>query len=183
MIQRIKVVHEERIIHRDIKPDNFMTGGTDANKNTIFIIDFGLAKCYKSSDGEHIPFIEGKNLTGTARYASINTHIGQEQSRRDDLESLGFVLMYFNKGSLAWQGLPARTKKEKYEKIRDKKLSTSIESLTKGLPEEFAIYLNYCRSLKFEEKPDIGYLRKLFKDLFYRMGYEYDFVFDWMVKK
>jgi len=91
--------------------------------------------------------------------------------------------MYFNKGSLAWQGLPARTKKEKYEKIRDKKLSTSIESLTKGLPEEFAIYLNYCRSLKFEEKPDIGYLRKLFKDLFYRMGYEYDFVFDWMVKK
>lgn len=91
--------------------------------------------------------------------------------------------MYFNKGSLAWQGLPARTKKEKYEKIRDKKLSTSIDSLTKGLPEEFAIYLNYCRSLKFEEKPDIGYLRKLFKDLFYRMGYEYDFVFDWMVKK
>ena len=91
--------------------------------------------------------------------------------------------MYFNKGSLAWQGLPARTKKEKYEKIRDKKLSTSIETLTKGLPEEFAIYLNYFRGLKFEEKPDIGYLRKLFKDLFYRMGYEYDFVFDWMVKK
>jgi len=109
--------------------------------------------------------------------------LGIEQSRRDDLESLGFVLMYFNKGNLPWQGLPARTKKEKYEKIRDKKLSTSIESLTKGLPEEFAIYLNYCRSLKFEEKPDIGYLRKLFKDLFYRMGYEYDFVFDWMVKK
>jgi serine/threonine protein kinase len=95
MIQRIKVVHEERIIHRDIKPDNFMTGGTDANKNTVFIIDFGLAKCYKSSDGEHIPFIEGKNLTGTARYASINTHIGQEQSRRDDLESIGHVLLYF----------------------------------------------------------------------------------------
>lgn len=91
--------------------------------------------------------------------------------------------MYFNRGSLPWQGLPAKTKKEKYEKIRDKKLSTSIEALTKGYPEEFAIYLNYCRSLKFEEKPDIGYLRKLFKDLFYRMGYEYDFVFDWMVKK
>ena len=91
--------------------------------------------------------------------------------------------MYFNKGSLPWQGLPARTKKEKYEKIRDKKLSTSIEALTKNLPDEFGIYLNYCRSLKFEEKPDIGYLRKLFKDLFYRMGYEYDFVFDWMVKK
>jgi len=91
--------------------------------------------------------------------------------------------MYFNKGSLPWQGLPARTKKEKYEKIRDKKLSTSVETLVKQLPEEFGIYLNYCRTLKFDEKPDIGYLRKLFKDLFYRMGYEYDFVFDWMVKK
>ncbi len=91
--------------------------------------------------------------------------------------------MYFNRGSLPWQGLPAKTKKEKYEKIRDKKLSTSIETLCKGYPEEFAIYMNYCRSLKFEEKPDIGYLRKLFKDLFYRMGYEYDFLFDWMVKK
>ena len=79
--------------------------------------------------------------------------------------------------------IPARTKKEKYEKIRDKKLSTQIESLTKNLPEEIGLYLGYCRSLKFEEKPDIGYLRKLFKDLFYRMGYEYDYVFDWMVKK
>ena len=75
------------------------------------------------------------------------------------------------------------TKKEKYEKIRDKKLSTSIETLTKGLPDEFNIYLTYCRNLKFDEKPDIAYLRKLFKDLFYRQGYDYDFVFDWMVKK
>jgi len=78
MIQRIKVVHEERIIHRDIKPDNFLMGGNESTKNTVYIIDFGLAKCYKSSDGEHIPFRDGKNLTGTARYASVNTHIGYE---------------------------------------------------------------------------------------------------------
>jgi serine/threonine protein kinase len=78
MIKRIRVVHEERIIHRDIKPDNFMTGGNEQTKNKIYIIDFGLAKCYKSSDGEHIPFRDGKNLTGTARYASVFTHIGYE---------------------------------------------------------------------------------------------------------
>jgi len=102
MIQRIKVVHEERIIHRDIKPDNFLMGGNDATKNTVYIIDFGLAKCYKSSDGEHIPFKDGKNLTGTARYASVNTHIGYEQSRRDDLECIGHVILYFLKGSLPW---------------------------------------------------------------------------------
>lgn len=182
-MQRIEFVHSRHFLHRDIKPDNFLIG-IGKKQHYVYVIDFGLAKRFRDpKTGEHIPYRDGKNLTGTARYASVNTHLGIEQSRRDDLESLGFVLMYFNKGSLPWQGLPARTKKEKYEKIRDKKLSTSIESLTKGYPEEFAIYLNYCRSLKFEEKPDIGYLRKLFKDLFYRMGYEYDFVFDWMVKK
>lgn len=91
--------------------------------------------------------------------------------------------MYFNRGSLPWQGLPAKTKKEKYEKIKDKKVSTTIEQLCKGYPEEFQTYLNYCRGLKFEDKPDIAYLRKLFRDLFYRMGYEYDFVYDWVAKK
>ena len=186
-------MHSRHFLHRDIKPDNFLIG-ISKKQHYVYIIDFGLAKRFRDpKTGEHIPYRDGKNLTGTARYASVNTHLGignspfaqprTEQSRRDDLESLGFVLMYFCRGSLPWQGLPAKTKKEKYEKIRDKKLSTSIEALTKGYPEEFAIYMNYCRSLKFEEKPDIGYLRKLFKDLFYRMGYEYDFVFDWMVKK
>ena len=102
MIQRIKVVHEERIIHRDIKPDNFLIG-IGKKQHYVYVIDFGLAKRFRDpKTGEHIPYRDGKNLTGTARYASVNTHLGIEQSRRDDLESLGFVFMYFNKGNLPW---------------------------------------------------------------------------------
>jgi len=121
-----------------------------------------------------------QNLTGTARYASINTHLGIEQSRRDDMESLGFVLIYFcNGGQLPWQGLKARTKKEKYDKISEKKLSTPIEVLCRGLPTEFSNYLNYCRALRFEDKPDYSYLRRSFRELFHRKKFQLDFVFDW----
>jgi hypothetical protein len=127
----------------------------------------------------HIPYRENKNLTGTARYASINTHLGIEQSRRDDLEAIGYVLMYFARGNLPWQGLKATTKKEKYERISEKKITTSVEQLCKGFPSEFATYLNYARSLRFDDTPDYTYLRKLFRDLFIREGFEYDCVFDW----
>ena len=163
MIKRIQVVHEERIIHRDIKPDNFLVGGTDQTKSTVYIIDFGLAKCYKSSDGEHIPFRDGKNLTGTARYASINTHIGYEQSRRDDLETIGHVLLYFLKGSLPWQGLPGRSKAEKYANIKKKKKEVKIEELCKDQPDEFAEFMHYCRGLSFTQDPDYGYIISLFE--------------------
>ena len=98
----MQIIHEERILHRDIKPDNFLIGTTEKTRDCIYIIDFGLAKCFKNSEGVHIPFKEGKNLTGTARYASIATHEGKEQSRRDDLECVGHVLLYLLKGSLPW---------------------------------------------------------------------------------
>lgn len=163
MNQRIQKVHEERIIHRDIKPDNFLVGGTEGTKNNIYIIDFGLAKCFKNSEGEHIPFREGKNLTGTARYCSINTHIGYEQSRRDDLETIGHVLIYFLRGSLPWQGLPGRSKTEKYANIKRKKKEVSLDELCLNQPQEFKDYMNYCRSLTFTGDPDYSYIFGLFQ--------------------
>jgi len=133
--------------------------------------------------GDHIAYREGKDLTGTARYASLNTHLGIEQSRRDDLESLGFVLMYFLRGSLPWQGLQAKTKQEKYESIKNTKKITTVEILCKEHPEEFATYLNICRKLAFDEKPDYGILRKLFRDLFIKRGFEFDYLYDWLIQK
>jgi len=181
MINRIEYVHAKNFLHRDIKPDNFLIGlGRKANQ--VLAIDFGLAKKYRDpKTQQHIPYREGKSLTGTARYASVNTHLGIEQSRRDDLEAIGYVVMYFNRGQLPWQGLKANGKKEKYEKIMEKKMSTPPELLCKGFPAEFVTYLNYCRSLRFEERPDYAYLRRLLKDLFFREGFQYDFVFDWTV--
>lgn len=148
------------------------------------MIDYGLAKRFRDpKTGEHIPYRDNKSLTGTARYASVNTHLGIEQSRRDDLESIGFILIYFLKGTLPWQGLQAKNKQDKYDRIKEKKASTTIEALTRGLPEEFASYLQCCRNLKFEEKPDYNYLRKLFKDLMSRNGFDNDYIYDWVIKK
>ncbi|KAF2323570.1 hypothetical protein GH714_036162 [Hevea brasiliensis] len=177
MINRVEFVHSKSYLHRDIKPDNFLMGlGRRATQ--VYIIDFGLAKKYRdTSTHQHIPYRENKNLTGTARYASMNTHLGIEQSRRDDLESLGYVLI------LPWQGLKAGNKKQKYEKISEKKVSTSIEALCRGNPTEFASYFHYCRSLRFDDKPDYAYLRRLFRDLFIREGFQFDYVFDWTILK
>ncbi|KAJ8612350.1 hypothetical protein CTAYLR_008372 [Chrysophaeum taylorii] len=181
LVTRLEYVHTKSFIHRDVKPDNFLIG-LGKRQHVIHVIDFGLAKKYRDPRShQHIPYRENKNLTGTARYASINTHIGIEQSRRDDLESLGYVLMYLIRGSLPWQGLKANTKKLKYERIMDRKMSTSTESLCKGYPAEFRSYFEYCRSLRFEDRPDYAYLKRLFKELFYRKGFQYDNLYDWTV--
>ncbi len=183
MISRIEYVHSKNFLHRDIKPDNFLMG-TGKRGHHVYIIDFGLAKKYRDpKTHQHIPYKEGKNLTGTARYCSISTHLGIEQARRDDLEAVGYILLYFLRGSLPWQGLKAQTKQQKYDRISEKKMATPIEALCKGFPSEFATYLNYNRSLRFEDKPDYGYLKKLFRDLFVREGYQMDYVFDWTLKR
>lgn len=140
-ISRIEYMHSKNFIHRDIKPDNFLMGLAKKG-NLVYIIDFGLAKKFRDPrTHQHIAYRENKNLTGTARYASINTHMGVEQSRRDDLESLGYVFMYFNRGSLPWQGLKAQTKRQKYERISEKKMATGVEELCKGFPSNYSINL------------------------------------------
>ena len=183
MIQRIEFMHSKCYIHRDIKPDNFLMG-VDKQCNVLSLIDLGLAKKFKESEsGQHICYREDKRLVGTARYASLNAHMGREQSRRDDMASLGYVLIYFNRGSLPWQGVRAETNMQKYEKIKEKKMSISEEALCKGLPMEFLLYLKYCRSLGFCERPDYKYLRRLFKDLSERLDYQYDNKYDWTILK
>eukprot|EP00923_Selenidium_pygospionis_P003975 GHVN01006313.1.p1 GENE.GHVN01006313.1~~GHVN01006313.1.p1 ORF type:complete len:441 (+),score=91.18 GHVN01006313.1:1624-2946(+) len=165
IIHRVEYLHSKNFIHRDIKPDNFLIG-PPGNTSTIYMIDLGLAKRYRDTrTHEHIQKQENKNLTGTARYASINAHKGTEQSRRDDLEAVGYLLLYFCRaGLLPWQGVKANTKQEKYNKIREKKEATSVESLCKGFPMAFTEYLTYCRALAFEDRPDYDYLRRLFRD-------------------
>lgn len=181
MISRVEYLHGKNFLHRDIKPDNFLVGlGKTAGR--VFIIDFGLAKKYRDSrTQQHIPYRENKNLTGTARYVSVNTHLGIEQSRRDDLEAIGYVLMYFIRGSLPWQGLPANSKRTKYAKIMEKKMATPVEVLCKKAPPEFSSYLNYCRSLHFQDRPDYAHLRQMLRELLFREGYSHDGVYDWTI--
>jgi len=182
LLNRIEYMHKHHYLHRDIKPENFLIGCGDKS-NVIYLIDFGLSKKYKDpKTHQHIPYRENRTLTGTARYVSINTHLGIEQSRRDDLESIGYVLVYFLKGSLPWQGL--KNNQDKYSKIMEKKLQIPTEILCFGLPDEITFYLNYCKSLRFEDRPDYDYLRGLFVKLLYGCISQYmltreQLKFDW----
>lgn len=181
MLNRIEYLHNKNFLHRDVKPDNFLIG-TSKRSSLIYLIDFGLAKKYKDArSNKHIPYREGKSLTGTARYASVNTHAGIEQGRRDDLESIGYVLMYFLRGSLPWQGITTGDREEKYRRIFEIKSSISSSELCQGYPCELEIYFSYCKSLKFEDQPDYIHVKRLFKDLFIKLGFQYDYLFDWVV--
>lgn len=181
LLSRIEYFHSRQFIHRDIKPENFLIGaGKKAHK--IFIIDFGLCKKYVDRENNHIPYREDKGLTGTARYASINSHLGIEQSRRDDMLALGYLFVYCAKGQLPWQNLKANTKQDKNGRILEKKISTPIEVLCKGLPPVFGRYIAYCQTLKFEQKPDYDFCREMFKNFMEKLKYDFDYDYDWIKK-
>ena len=182
MLNLIEEVHRHDLIYRDIKPDNFLIGRQGyPDENKVHLIDFGMAKQYRDPrTKQHIPYREKKSLSGTARYMSINTHLGREQLRRDDLEALGHVFFYFLRSQLPWQGLKAPTNKQKYEKIGDKKRSTSASLLCEGLPRQFADYLEMVRSLPFEAEPAYEEYRILLASVLDDMGLSCDDDFDWI---
>jgi serine/threonine protein kinase len=178
MCDLIEGIHKKKYLHRDLKPENFLLG-TGNNRNKLYIIDYGLAKRYKNDQNEHMRLVVGKKLTGTSRYASINSHDGIDLSRRDDFESLFYLLVYFYKGSLPWQGVPGKTKEEKYDNIAITKRGTNIIDLCEGLPEEFYYFIKHIKTLDFKEKPNYKYLKSLLFNVMKKQSLIFDFIYDW----
>jgi serine/threonine protein kinase len=182
ILERIEWVHSKNIVYRDIKPENFLFGKKDPE--VLYLIDFGLCKKYKSSKtGKHIlPKNLGK-FTGTSRYASVYSMAGNEQSRRDDIESIGYMIIFLMKKKLPWQGIRGNSYKECYHKLYIMKKNIEPEELCKGLPKEMIDYMNNAKSLKFEEEPNYSYLKNLFKTILERNNFNFDKkIFSWIDK-
>jgi len=180
IIDILEQIHNKNYIHRDIKPSNFLFGNNSFNNNIIYLIDFGLAKKYReSNNAEHYEIKEENKLIGTARFASINAMEGLSQSRRDDLESLGYMLIYFLKGKLPWQNFLIKNKEERYNKIKQTKKEIAINELCSNCPKEIGQYITYVKKLKYEEEPNYNYIKNLFYEILNKTGNKFDYLYDW----
>jgi len=183
LISRIEYIHSQDLVHRDVKPANFVMGA-GKTAGLVNVIDFGLAKRFRDPrTGYHIPYAQdGAHGVGTALFASLHTHVGTEASRRDDLESLAYMFIYFLRGTLPWRSIRGNSVAETWDLIGAKKREAE-HLLTVGLPQEFDTFYKYARGLDFEDMPDYAGLRQLFRGLAQTKGIEYDGRFDWTVGK
>ena len=178
LLERLEYIYSKNYIHRDIKPHNFLV--SPKNEGIIYIIDFGLAKKFRSERGNHVKFTITKHITGTPRFCSINAMRGVEQSRRDDLESLSYLILYFLKGTLPWQGLKITSRSKRFKAITELKKKVKLESLCENLPPEILLFCKYTRKLGFTENPKYNYMKSLFISILNNYGLKNDKKFSWI---
>lgn len=182
LLNRLENLHELGIIHRDIKPDNVLIGKQNSSK-TFYLIDLGLARFFIDNEGNHKPIVFDKKMIGTLRYTSINVQDGIEASRRDDLISLGYILLYCYNGFLPWQTnqihMSLTKQSEKLEFIKKTKREITLIELCKNMPYEFLLYMDYCNNLNYDDTPNYEYLRTLFINLFKMKKYDPDVDYEW----
>ena len=178
MLERLEYIHSKNFIHRDIKPHNFLV--SPKNEGLIYIIDFGLTKKFKSDRGNHVKFSVTKHIVGTPRFCSINAMRGVEQSRRDDLESLSYLILYFLLGSLPWQGLKITSRAQRFKEITKLKKNLKIESVLQNFPPEIILFCKYTRKLGFTENPKYDYMINLFNSVLNKYGFVNDKKFSWV---
>lgn len=178
ILDRLEFLHRKGIVHCDINPRNILVGhGRD--RWTFFLVDFGLSKFYLNDEGEHVPCREDDVIVGTMRYISLNVHHKRTCSRRDDLESLAYMLIFMLRGTLPWAGLRENTITRMERKVRRLKQHTPIEEICAGVPREFQVFLQEVRKLGYDEEPKYAQYREMFMKLFRSCGFVYDLRFDW----
>merc|ERR1711920_755706 len=189
IVKILREVHQRGVLHRDIKPANFVVSRGNKGGN-IFILDFGLSVMYRRDDGSHVEYQEGSRRCGTARYSSINTHKRIRQSRRDDLEAAGYVLLLFLK-DLPWKQKKGESPEKKWRRILQEKLRwTPRDLIERHTPENADLptyigdtmckYFEYCRELEYSEEPKYEYLVNLFNESLDQGGQVCDFMYDWV---